>query len=169
MVIKGMDKNARDYIVRQWKECGLINRIPGHQSSLSNIIREMPSKARDHESVLHRTLLKEEKAIAIEIPLWDNNRKITGHSDLILIEDNKGKENIVICDYKTGSEDNFFKYIPQVALYGKMIEKLIPIADITCYIYNEKGEWRFSPNLLNEATQEVKKRNLPFNWKELID
>lgn len=97
-----------------------------------------------HDPILKNILIKDKDSIAIEIPIWkySNNKYITGHIDLIQIEDNI----IKIVDYKP--EGNFLFSIPQVAMYGFLIKKLLNLSQLKCLSFNRKEAWEYDPNIL---------------------
>ena len=67
-----------------------------------------------HEPILKNILIKDKDSIAIEVPIWkkEENKTITGHIDLIQIENGVVK----VIDYKP--EGKFLLSLPQVAMYG---------------------------------------------------
>jgi len=97
-----------------------------------------------HEPILKNILIKEEDAIAIEIPIWneEENRVITGHIDLILIENDLVK----IIDYKP--EGNFLLSLPQVAMYGFLLKSKLNIKKLSCVSFNNQGAWEYDPQIL---------------------
>jgi len=97
-----------------------------------------------HEPILKNILIRDENSVAIEIPIWKqiNNLFITGHIDLIQIED----DIVKVIDYKP--EGNFLLSLPQVATYGLFIKKLFNLHKIKCISFNKKEAWEYVPEIL---------------------
>ena len=74
----------------------------------------------DH-GILQEFLRNDPNTLAIEVPVWSERYKITGHIDLIRFVDGC----IQISDYKPGSlettKTRFLNSLPQVAAYGEMM------------------------------------------------
>lgn len=106
----------------------------------NNEIRKKPG----HEPVLKNILIRDKNSVAIEIPIWRKikNDYITGHIDLIQIEDSI----IKVIDYKP--EGNFMQSLPQVATYGLLIESLFNLNNVKCISFNRKGAWEYDPHIL---------------------
>ena len=106
----------------------------------NNEIRKKPG----HEPVLKNILIRDKNSVAIEIPIWRKvkNDYITGHIDLIQIEDSI----IKVIDYKP--EGNFMLSLPQVATYGLLIESLFNLNNVKCISFNRKGAWEYDPHIL---------------------
>jgi hypothetical protein len=125
-----------------------INRTPGHETILKNI------------------LIKDNDSIAIEVPIWNvnkNNKHITGHIDLIQIENN----TIKIIDYKP--EGNFLFSLPQVATYGLLIKKIIHVDKINCISFNKISAWEYNPEiLLTDVRNLLKAKRIPRIWEEFL-
>ncbi len=105
------------------------NNIPGHPG---------------HEPVLKNILIKDKNSLAIEIPIWHNkkNKFITGHIDLIQIENDVVK----VIDYKP--EGNFLLSLPQVATYGFLMKSKLKIKNLKCLTFNRDEAWEYDPNIL---------------------
>jgi len=103
-----------------------LNKIPGHDPILKNI------------------LIRDQDSIAIEVPIWNkiNNEYITGHIDLVQINENV----IKIVDYKP--EGNFLYSLPQVATYGFLFKKILNVNDLKCLTFNKKEVWEYDPDIL---------------------
>ena len=103
-------------------------------------IRKKPG----HEPILKNILIKDENAVAIEIPIWKKIKTdyVTGHIDLIQIENGLVK----VIDYKP--EGNFLLSLPQVATYGLFIKSMFNLHDIKCISFNKKGAWEYDPHIL---------------------
>ncbi|MFW9970487.1 MAG: PD-(D/E)XK nuclease family protein [Candidatus Odinarchaeota archaeon] len=103
-----------------------------------------------HEPILKNILIKDEDAIAIEVPIWvkKENMAITGHIDLIQIENDVVK----VIDYKP--EGNFLLSLPQVAMYGYLLKSKLNLKKIRCVSFNKRGAWEYEPNILKEDIRE---------------
>ncbi|TFF87155.1 MAG: hypothetical protein EU550_03825 [Promethearchaeota archaeon] len=103
----------------------------------------IPSKP-GHDPVLKNILIKNENAVAIEVPIWKkkNNNFLTGHIDLIQIENNL----IKIIDYKP--EGNFLYSLPQVATYGLISKEILGLDAIKCISFNKNEAWQYDPLIL---------------------
>ncbi len=98
-----------------------------------------------HEPVLKSILIKDKNSLAIEIPIWynnDNNKIITGHIDLIQINDDVVK----VIDYKP--EGKFLISLPQVATYGILLKSKLKIKKLKCLTFNKNEAWEYDPNIL---------------------
>ena len=102
------------------------------------------NKSPGHETILKNILIKDKDSIAIEVPIWsvNKNKHITGHIDLIQIENS----TIKIIDYKP--EGNFLFSLPQVATYGILLKKLIHIENLNCISFNKNSAWEYNPEIL---------------------
>jgi hypothetical protein len=120
-----------------------------------------------HEPILKNILIRDKNSLAIETPIWRKvkNDYITGHIDLIQIENNI----IKVIDYKP--EGNFMLSLPQVATYGLILESVFNLHKIKCISFNRKEAWEFDPHiLLGEVknfliSQRVEERK----WEEFLE
>jgi hypothetical protein len=111
----------------------------------------------DH-SILRDFVEKDPNTIAIEVPVWSDGYKMTGHVDVIRYLD----DYIQVCDYKPGSlqtvKRRFIDSVPQVSAYGEMIAlhlsqtlrsaieaPLLP--DVRCCIFDTHASWHFDSSL----------------------
>jgi hypothetical protein len=125
-----------------------FNKIPGHVPILKNI------------------LIKDNDSIAIEVPIWSKNQSkyLTGHIDLIQVEDSL----IKIIDYKP--EGNFLISLPQVATYGLLIKKMLNINNLKCVSFNIKGAWEYNPDiLLTEISEYLNTQKILPKWEKYIE
>lgn len=97
-----------------------------------------------HEPILKNILIKDKDAIAIEVPIWneEKNKEITGHIDLVQIENDVVK----VIDYKP--EGNFILSLPQVAMYGLLVKSRLNLKKVKCISFNKQGAWEYEPNIL---------------------
>ncbi len=103
-----------------------------------------------HDPILKYILIKDKNSLAIEIPIWKKfyNTYLTGHIDLIQIQDNI----IKVIDYKP--EGNFIYSLPQVATYGLLVKSKFNLDEVKCISFNKKEAWEFDPSiLLNEVRE----------------
>jgi hypothetical protein len=125
------------------------------------------SKKPGHEPILKNILIRDQNSVAIEVPIWRKigNDYITGHIDLIQIEDGI----IKVIDYKP--EGNFLFSLPQVATYGLFIESMFNLQKIKCISFNRKEAWEYDPHILLTdvknylITQRVNERK----WEEFLE
>ncbi len=105
-----------------------------------NIINKEPG----HEPILKNILIKDKNSIAIEVPIWneEKNRIITGHIDLIQIEN----DTIKVIDYKP--EGKFLLSIPQVAMYGLLLKSKLNLKKLKCISFNKEAAWEYNPDIL---------------------
>jgi hypothetical protein len=126
-----------------------IGRIPGHEPILKNI------------------LIKDKNSVAIEIPIWKKfyNTYLTGHIDLIQIQDN----TIKVIDYKP--EGNFIFSLPQVATYGLLVKSKFNLDNIKCISFNKKEAWEFDPIILLHEVREylISHGNHERIWEEYFN
>ncbi|MFX0105746.1 MAG: hypothetical protein ACFE75_09665 [Candidatus Hodarchaeota archaeon] len=119
-----------------------------------------------HEPILKNILIKDKDAIAVEVPIWSNkkNKVVTGHIDLIQIEN----DIIKVIDYKP--EGNFLLSLPQVAMYGYLLKAKLNIKSIRCVSFNKEGTWEYEPNILKRDIREylISKRIDERPWETFI-
>ncbi|MFW9807835.1 MAG: PD-(D/E)XK nuclease family protein [Candidatus Thorarchaeota archaeon] len=108
--------------------------------------------------ILHEFLLNDPNTIAIEVPVWSERYRLTGHVDLIRVVDGV----VHVCDYKPGpltqTKKRFMESLPQVAAYGELMthhlagtlhsafeEPLLP--KVICCIFDTHECWHFGAEL----------------------
>ena len=94
----------------------------------------------------------------IWLPINDssiNADYIYGHIDFLFYFN----DTLYVCDYKP-LDKNFFRSLPQVCLYGLILEKMlnIPNLKIKCITFNQEQSWEFSPSILNTHVKEIIKK-----------
>jgi len=123
-------------------------------------------KVPGHEPVLKNILIKDKNSVAIEVPIWKkiNNNYITGHIDLIQIEDNIVK----VIDYKP--EGNFMNSLPQVATYGLLIKSKFELQQIKCLSFNKIEAWEYDPVILLTEVKDylVSHRINKRKWEDFV-
>jgi hypothetical protein len=97
-----------------------------------------------HEPILKNILIKDKNSIAIEVPIWNEaeNKTITGHIDLIQVEN----DIVKVIDYKP--EGNFLFSLPQVAMYGFLLKSKLNIKNLKCISFNKEEAWEYEPSIL---------------------
>ena len=122
------------------------SKLPKHaQNVFKNFRMNQIGKQPNHDPVLKNILIKDKDSIAIEVPIWKknyDNTYITGHIDLIQIENNKVK----IIDYKP--EGKFLLSLPQVAMYGLLMKTIFNLQELKCISFNKNEAWEFDPEIL---------------------
>jgi len=103
-----------------------------------------------HEPILKNILIKDKDSVAIEVPIWkeEENKTITGHIDLIQIENNAVK----VIDYKP--EGKFLLSLPQVAMYGILFKSRLNIKTVKCVSFNKEEVWEYDPKILLSEVKE---------------
>jgi hypothetical protein len=111
----------------------------------------------DH-SILKDFILTDPHTIAIEVPVWSERYRLTGHIDLIRYVDGV----IHVCDYKPGSlertKSRFMESIPQVSAYGEMLAHHLAntlrsafeaplLPKIKCCIFDTHSCWYFGAEM----------------------
>lgn len=139
-----------------------------------------------HDPILHRILIENEHALSLETPIWTipNKTKIfqnqknhpfnipcltpfTGHIDLILFDETD--ESLIIADYKP--EREFLRSLPQVAVYGLVIKRILGIQKVKCVSFSREDAWIYDPEIIrNEIMEQIHSNGNPeLDWMQLID
>jgi len=149
---------------------GLRRRLMKHglltsqsESDLVSIIRtyhravNSSNYAADH-SIVQQFILDDPLTIAVEVPVWSDAYRLSGHIDLLRFVDN----HIQVCDYKPGPLDStqgrFLESLPQVSAYGEMMAHRLAstlrsaleaplLPRITCCIFDTHSCWQFGAEL----------------------
>lgn len=148
------------------KKLNANSKLPKFVQNVFEIYRQNQiNKNPGHEPILKNILIKDEDSIAIEVPIWNTKTKriITGHIDLIQIEDN----TIKIIDYKP--EGNFLMSLPQVASYGLLIKELIKVEKLNCISFNKNVAWEYNPEiLLSDIKKYLISKKIPQIWEKYL-
>jgi hypothetical protein len=103
-------------------------------------------------------LTNDPNSIAIEVPVWSERYRLTGHVDLVRIVDG----TIHVCDYKPGPLENtkkrFLESLPQVAAYGELMTHHLAstltsafetplLPKVNCCIFDTHACWHFGAEL----------------------
>lgn len=121
------------------------SRLPQYvQKVMENYKTNKFPKKPGHEPILKNILIKDKDSLAIEVPIWNetNDKVITGHIDLLQIEN----DIIKVIDYKP--EGNFLLSLPQVAMYGYLLQSKLNIRKLKCISFNKKEAWEYYPKIL---------------------
>ena len=141
-------------------------KLPKYVQSVYNSFKENKiNRNPGHDPVLKNILIKDNNSIAIEIPIWKINKEnlITGHIDLMQIQDN----TIKVIDYKP--EGNFLASIPQVATYGLLVKNLFNITNLQCVTFNKNEVWEYNPLiLLTDIKEYLTSKKIERPWEEFI-
>ena len=127
--------------------------------------RNQFNKKPGHDPILKNILINDKDSIAIEVPIWEesNNKDLTGHIDLIQIQNNI----IKVIDYKP--EGNFMFSMPQVAAYGFLLKKNLNIKNLKCMTFNKAEAWEYDPNiLLEDINNYLISQNVPRIWENFV-
>ena len=142
------------------------NKLPNYARRVYNAFdKNQFNKRPGHAPILKNILIKDKDSIAIEVPIWSTNKNIniTGHIDLIQIQD----DTIKIIDYKP--EGNFLFSLPQVAVYGLLIKKIIKVDSLKCISFNKYEAWEYEPEVLSSDIREyLISHKIPRNWEKFI-
>jgi len=134
-------------LIREGKitQYGSDSKLPNYANNVYENFRiNEIGKKPGHEPILKNILIKDSNSVAIEIPIWKkiDSKVVTGHIDLIQIENNLVK----VIDYKP--EGKFMISLPQVATYGLLIKSMFNLHKIKCVSFNKKEAWEYDPDIL---------------------
>jgi hypothetical protein len=120
-------------------------------------MRDDRSYSADH-GILKEFLHFDSDTIAIEVPVWSDRYKLTGHVDLIRYVDGR----IQVCDYKPGPLEStakrFLQSLPQVSAYGEMVAHHLAdtlrsalnaplLPKVRCCVFDTHSCWEFGAEL----------------------
>ena len=152
------------------KKVGFRKQLIRSGSIIKNVDDDLVQKIRDYHrsrndlsysadhGILRDFLYHDSSTIAIEVPVWSERYRVTGHIDLVRYVDGF----IQVCDYKPGSLEStqrrFTDSLPQVAAYGEMMAHhlvntlrsaleapLLPM--IRCCIFDTHSSWHFGAEM----------------------
>jgi hypothetical protein len=121
------------------------SKLPQYAQKVINTYKtEKKEKIPGHEPILKNILIKDKDSIAIEVPIWNeaNDNVLTGHIDLLQVQDDLVK----VIDYKP--EGNFLVSLPQVAMYGYLLRSKLKLKNIKCISFNKDEAWEYDPSIL---------------------
>lgn len=140
-----------------------------------------------HDEILTAILLHHEGALSIEVPVWtrkkscleqfvvsdnpnegfdcDFSQSLTGHIDLLLWD--SSSQCIIVADYKP--EGYFLRSLPQVAIYGLILQKNLNLPRILCLSFNKDSAWLYSPHILFEDINPILSQygNPKLSWRNI--
>jgi hypothetical protein len=123
-----------------------------------------------HTPILKRILIQNPNTLSTETPIWSTINEptnssqttlsnfvqssskmqkslfpiFTGHIDLIGFDEQD--ESLVIADYKP--ERQYLRSVPQVAVYGLFMKKILRIPRVKCVSFSREDAWIFDPEML---------------------
>ena len=159
--LKRMRSTARVGLRKKLIRTGMITKSIDNE--LVDLLREFHKQRNDNSfasdhSILHDFIEFDSQTIAIEVPVWSDRYKITGHIDLIRWDN----DTIHVCDYKPGTMETtntrFLQSIPQVAAYGEMMTHHLAntlrsaleaplLPKLKCCIFDTHSCWTFGAEL----------------------
>jgi len=172
--LEKMKTTAKTGFRNRLLKSGLVKSDIDHE-----IVRKLREYHRDrHEAtycaehaILQDFLHRDPCTIAIEVPVWSERYKLSGHVDLLRAVDGM----VQVCEYKPGpldsAQDRFLSSLPQAAAYGEMVThhlastlhnalagSLLP--KVHCCIFDTHSSWHFGAEMFVtlEATGKI---NLP--------
>jgi hypothetical protein len=117
-------------------------------NELLKLVRKVSSSSSSHGSILSFLLNFDPYMIASEVPVYSEELKVTGHIDLLRL----APSNVIeVLDFKPSLRDvNLLLAMPQVAMYGVLLNKLIPSTKdrILCTLFNARESISFKPDLV---------------------
>ncbi|MHA1137341.1 MAG: hypothetical protein ACTSSE_12730 [Candidatus Thorarchaeota archaeon] len=142
----------------------LVQKLREYHRDLNDL-----SYSSDH-GILKEFLYNDPSTLAIEVPVWSDRYRITGHIDLIRFVDGC----IQVSDYKPGPvgslKRRFLDSLPQVSAYGEMMAihlagtlraaldaPLLP--KISCCIFDTHSCWHFGAEMFVMLQETGKLRN----------
>lgn len=144
-----------------------IKNVTGHEvSDLAYYALRNMDEADNHAKVENYMLEDDDKTIAVETPLWmhaneisnfkelfKQERPLTGHIDILRIDDNK----IWIWDFKPAAHREKFA-ATQIFFYALMLSKRtgINLENFGCGYFDEKHAFMFKPELKMIKSYELK-------------
>ena len=147
MRLASVSKNDGAGLVYRLAQEGLINMES--YSDFLNLVRKVISSSTSHGSVLSFLLNFDPYTVASEIPVYNEEMKMTGHIDLLRMTP---EGTIQVLDFKPGLRDvDLLIATPQVATYGILLAKLVPVMKnhIECTLFNARESISFKPDLMN--------------------
>jgi hypothetical protein len=133
------------------------------ESDLVSIIRDYHRATKstnysaDH-SIVEQFIHDDPLTIAVEVPVWSDQYRLSGHIDLLRFVDS----HIQVCDYKPGpldsAQNRFLESLPQVSAYGEMMAHHLAstlrsafdaplLPRIQCCIFDTHSCWQFGAEL----------------------
>ena len=75
---------------------------------------------------------------------------------------------LIIADYKP--EGYFIKSLPQVAVYGLLLKRILKFDDVFCLSFSKEQAWLYNPDILKEEIEDYIKiyGNPNLYWRKII-
>ncbi|MHA2209013.1 MAG: PD-(D/E)XK nuclease family protein [Candidatus Thorarchaeota archaeon] len=111
----------------------------------------------DHK-IVREFLYHDPSTIAIEVPVWSDRYRLSGHIDLLRFVG----DTVEVCDYKPGPlqsiGNRFLEALPQIAAYGEMMAHHLAatlrsafdaplLPKIRCCIFDTHACWEFGAEM----------------------
>ncbi|MCK4797534.1 MAG: hypothetical protein KAT05_09145, partial [Spirochaetes bacterium] len=143
-------------------------------------------KSNPGHKILENILNINENGLAIEVPVWTTTHKavmtkelemspytclcdelFTGHVDLLMFDETDN--SLVVCDYKP--ENHFLKSLPQVAIYGLVLKRMLKYSRVKCVSFSREKAWMYDPEILRTQIPNylIKYGNPNLKWQEFIN
>ncbi len=156
-----MTKSEKIGLRKKLKRLGVLTSLI--DDDLVSLLRDFHRSRNDlsycaDHSILKEFIVNDFNTIAIEVPVWSERYKLTGHVDLIRYVDGM----IQVCDYKPGpleqTKNRFMESIPQVSAYGEMLAHHLAntlrsafeaplLPRIRCCIFDTHSCWHFGSEM----------------------
>lgn len=156
-----MNASKRAAMKNRFFRTGALNLIP--ESDLIDKLREYHRATNDMSYTADHSIMKEflyhdSSTIAVEVPVWSDRYRLSGHIDLLRFV----KDTIEVCEYKPGPLDStskrFLESIPQIAAYGEMMAHHLAstlrsalnaplLPKIRCCIFDTHSCWEFGAEM----------------------
>ncbi len=140
---------------------GSVNRI--EESDLIEKLRDYHRATNDltynaDHKILREFLYNDPSTIALEVPVWSDRYRLSGHIDLLRYVGG----TVEVCDYKPGplqsTGNRFLESIPQIAAYGEMMAHHLAgtlrsaldaplLPKIRCCIFDTHACWEFGAEM----------------------
>ena len=141
-----------------------------------------------HDDILTQILLTHDFTLSTEVPVWTRRKSsleqfiiskdskplfncqfphsITGHIDLLMWDPHE--KCLIIVDYKP--EGYFLRSLPQVAIYGLILQNNLQLEKVLCVSFNKDEGWLYDPRiLLSDINGAISLYgNPPLKWRKII-
>jgi hypothetical protein len=138
--------------VKRFMDSDLISKLRNYHRATNN-----PSYNADHK-IIEEFLYHDPNTIAIEVPVWSDRYRLSGHIDLLRFVG----DTVEVCDYKPGpmqsTSNRFLESMPQIAAYGEMMAHHLAgtlrsaleaplLPKIHCCIFDTHACWEFGAEM----------------------
>ncbi|MHA2386121.1 MAG: PD-(D/E)XK nuclease family protein [Candidatus Thorarchaeota archaeon] len=138
--------------VKRFMDSDLIDKLRDYHRATNDLTYNA-----DHK-IVREFLYHDPSTIAIEVPVWSDRYRLSGHIDLLRFVG----DTVEVCDYKPGplqsTGNRFLDAMPQIAAYGEMMAHhlvgtlrsafdapLLP--KIRCCIFDTHACWEFGAEM----------------------